>query len=324
MQRVFDFLKKQDAHHVAIFSHVRGDGDCLGAQTGLAEVLRNAGFEVALYNQEALTEQFRFLTHFDEIVPFTDASPLPDVCIAVDCATLARIGTLPEKVLAQPWINIDHHISNDGFGALTIVDGGASSTCEVLSRMALDDGVSLSKAAATSFYTGMSTDTGSFRYPSANAQTFYTAAKLLDAGADKNLVQEYFFENTSRKRITIYQYLYSHLVFLRDGALAYCVFSRETLDALGVAPLDLEGVVSLIREIQGVEVAVLFSESEKNHCKISLRSRSWFDCNRCCALFGGGGHVRASGANFQAPLDHVVETVLQTIDTEWKEMPHVK
>ena len=99
MQRVFDFLSEHRAKTVAIFSHVRGDGDCLGAQTGLAEILSSAGFPVALYNQDALSEEFCFMAHYDEITVCDDAAPLPDVCIAVDCATLERIGKLPQAFL---------------------------------------------------------------------------------------------------------------------------------------------------------------------------------------------------------------------------------
>ena len=197
MQRVFDFLSEHRAKTVAIFSHVRGDGDCLGAQTGLAEILSSAGFPVALYNQDALSEKFCFMAHYDEITVCDDAAPLPDVCIAVDCATLERIGKLPQAFLARPWINIDHHVSNNSFGALNIVEADASSTCEILARMALDAGAALSPEAATSLYSGISTDTGSFLYPSAQATTFHTAARLLENGADKNLIQAHFWENTS-------------------------------------------------------------------------------------------------------------------------------
>lgn len=113
-----------------------------GAQTGLAEILSSAGFPVALYNQDALSEKFCFMAHYDEITVCDDAAPLPDVCIAVDCATLERIGKLPQAFLARPWINIDHHVSNNSFGALNIVEADASSTCEIQSApaMALDAG----------------------------------------------------------------------------------------------------------------------------------------------------------------------------------------
>lgn len=325
MQRVLDFLKEHGAERVAIFSHVRGDGDCLGAQTGLAEVLSSAGLHVALYNQDALSDNYCFMTHFDEIEPCTDAAPVPDVCIAVDCANLARIGTLPDSFLARPWINIDHHVSNENFAALNIVEPDASSTCEILARMTLDAGVVLPKGAATSFYSGISTDTGSFLYSSAVAKTFYTAAQLLEAGADKSLIQSHFFENTSKKRVRVLQYLYDNIAYTLDEGVAYAVFSQETQQALGASTLDLEGIVSLIREIQGVEVAVLFTEMKDGACKISLRSRDWFDCNHLCAAFGGGGHVRASGATFTGQtLTQAVEAVLEKIAQEWKENVHAE
>lgn len=323
MQRVFDVLKAYNAKNVAIFSHVRGDGDCLGAQTGLAEILISAGLSVALYNQEALSDNFSFLPHFQEIKVCDEQSALPDVCIAVDCASMERIGELPEAFLARPWINLDHHVSNDGFGVLSIVKDTVSSTCELLSQMAFDADFALNKQAATSFYTGISTDTGSFLYPNATAQSFYVAGKLLDGGANKNLVQAYVFENTSRKKVDILKHLYGHLHYLMNDTVAYCAFSREDLAALQASTLDLEGIVSLIKEIQGVELAILFTELEDGRCKISLRSRNWFDANRCCHVFGGGGHVRAAGATLSQPFTKAIETVLHEVRKEWEEAMYV-
>lgn len=322
MRRVFDLLDKYHASNIAIFSHVRGDGDCLGAQTGLAEVLSSAGLHVALYNQDTISTNFSFLPHFDKIKLCDSGALIPDVCIAVDCASFERIGELPAGFDALPWINIDHHISNSFFGELNIVDGSASSTCEMICDLVLSSGKSLSKAAATAFYTGISTDTGSFLYQNAGAHTFYCAAKLLEAGADKTLVQENVFENTSRKQVKIYQYLYDNLKYFLDDSVAYCVYSKDTLDSMEATSLTLEGVVSMIKEIQGVEVAVLFSEPEKDKVKISLRSRNWFDCNRCCRTFGGGGHIRASGATLAMSIDKAVVNVLKEIENEWKEATH--
>ena len=324
MKRVFEFLKEHQASNVAIFSHIRGDGDCLGAQTGLAEVLSSAGLRVVLYNQDKVSTNFAILPRFTEIAVCTENGSLPDVCIAVDCATIERIGELPEQFRSRPWINIDHHISNSKFGTLNIIDGDASSTCEILARMIYAAEISPSTNAATALFTGISTDTGSFLYQNAHAPTFYIAAKLLEDGADKSLVQQHIFENTSRKQVEVYRYLYDHLNFFLDDHVAYCVYSKETLDAMHATSLTLEGVVSMIKEIQGVEVAVLFSEPAECQVKISLRSREWFDCNRCCNTFGGGGHIRASGATLEMPIETAVEKVLDEIRNEWGEMSHAK
>ncbi|MEE0511948.1 MAG: bifunctional oligoribonuclease/PAP phosphatase NrnA [Peptococcaceae bacterium] len=324
MQRILQFLKKHNASSVAIFSHIRGDGDCLGAQAGLAEILFSAGLTVALYNQEAISTNFSFLPHYHGIQPATIEANVADVCIAVDCATFERIGELPEQFLNRPWINIDHHISNSMFGNLNFVDGEASSTCEIIARMVVDNELSLTPLAATALFTGISTDTGSFLYPSATAQTFYIAAKLLECGANKNLVQANIFENTSKEKIRVLQFLYANIQYLENDSIAYCVFSQNTMQDLKISILDLEGIVSLIKEIQGVEVAVLFTELENQICKVSLRSRDWFDCNYCCNIFGGGGHIRASGATLDQPLASAVSAVLKEIIFEWEEAQHVK
>lgn len=324
MHRILQFLKEHNASNIAIFSHIRGDGDCLGAQTGLAEILLSAGLHIALYNQEEISTSFSFLPHYSEIHHATADYIEPDICIAVDCATLERIGELPKSFLSKPWINIDHHISNSMFGVLNFVDGEASSTCEIIARMAIDSNLQLSPLAATALFSGISTDTGSFLYPSAKAQTFYTAAKLLEYGANKNLVQANIFENTSKKKVLVLQYLYANIQYLKNDSIAYCIFSETTMKNLRISVLDLEGIVSLIKEIQGVEVAVLFTELENHACKISLRSREWFDCNACCNIFGGGGHVRASGATINLPLSSAVSAVLEAIISGWEETQYAK
>ncbi|MDO4281722.1 MAG: bifunctional oligoribonuclease/PAP phosphatase NrnA [Peptococcaceae bacterium] len=321
---MFDFINEHRAQHIAIFSHVRGDGDCLGAQTGLADILQRAGYDVKLYNQEALPENFSFLAHYHEIVPFTEETVLPDLCIAVDCASLERIGNSPDTLHKLTWINIDHHVSNTSFGALNIVDAEAAATCEILARMAFAADIVLSKDAATSFYTGISTDTGSFLYANASAETFAIASRLVQAGANRTFVRENIFENTSKKQVEIYKYLYDHLEFALDGTMAYCIFSNEQLAALKAVPADLEGVVTMIREIQGVELAILFSESIKGICKISMRSRAEFNCNLACGALGGGGHVRASGATIEAPLAEAVDQTLAVVEAQWKEAAYAK
>lgn len=324
MQRVVDFLKANNAKHIAIFSHVRGDGDCLGAQTGLADVLTQEGYDVCMYNQEALSQSYAFLKGFSEIIAFDETVMKPDVCIAVDCASFERIGLSDAMLSRVPWINIDHHISNTMYGTLNIVDGEASSTCEILSSMIVTAKIQLSKEAATSLYSGISTDTGSFLYPNASAKTFRLAATLLEAGADKSLVQMNVFENTSRKQLEIYKYLYTNIRYDLNNEVAYCVFTNEVMQAMHATSADFEGVVTLIKEIQGVELAILLTELQPGHSKISMRTKAFFDANKCCQKFGGGGHVRASGASLAEKPEKAIEHVLVEVRRQWEESGHAK
>lgn len=324
MQRVVDFLKANNAKHIAIFSHVRGDGDCLGAQTGLADVLTQEGYDVCMYNQEALSQSYAFLKGFSEIIAFDETVMKPDVCIAVDCASFERIGLSDAMLSRVPWINIDHHISNTMYGTLNIVDGEASSTCEILSSMIVTAEIQLSKEAATSLYSGISTDTGSFLYPNASAKTFRLAATLLEAGADKSLVQMNVFENTSRKQLEIYKYLYTNIRYDLNNEVAYCVFTNEVMQAMHATSADFEGVVTLIKEIQGVELAILLTELQPGHSKISMRTKAFFDANKCCQKFGGGGHVRASGASLAEKPEKAIEHVLVEVRRQWEESGHAK
>lgn len=325
MQRVFDFLKANKVNNIAIFSHVRGDGDCLGAQTGLTSVLRQEGYNVSMYNQDTLiSENYAFLNGFSEISVFNDETMRPDICIAVDCASFERIGLTENMLSEYLWINIDHHVSNTMYGALNIIDGLASSTCEILSLMLIESEVRFSKEVATSLYSGISTDTGSFLYPNASAKTFSLAAALLEAGADKSLVQMNIFENTSRKQIEIYKYLYANIHFELNDEVAYCVFTNEVMRAMNATSADFEGVVTLIKEIHGVELAILLTELKPGYSKISMRTKAFFDANKCCQKFGGGGHIRASGASLEEKPEKAIERVLAEVRTQWEELGHAE
>lgn len=320
MNRLIDFLTAHNVKSIAVFSHIRADGDSLGAQTGLAQLLRELEYDVELYNQyQELSPDFYYLKNYEEIKHFTSDSKTPDICIAVDCASRERIGQYPEQLDDLLWINIDHHISNTLYADLNIVEPNASSTCEVLSELFINDKNLISKDIATSFYTGLSTDTGSFLYQNTSAKTLRLAASMIESGANISDVRANIYENMSHIQLKIYKYLYSNIEFSRDNKIAYCAFSKQTLNQLHASTSDLEGVVSKIKNIQGVEVAILFTENQEQHIKISMRSKEYFDVNKICSLLGGGGHIRASGASYDGNLSTCISHVLSLLDSEWED-----
>jgi phosphoesterase RecJ-like protein len=318
VRALFSLLESKHAKRVGVFSHISADGDCLGAQCGLSRILSQAGYEVDMYNQQPIAENIMFIPGAEKVHTFEKDTPIPDLCIAVDCADYKRMGQLPQMLESCTWINIDHHVSNTKYGAYNKVNGQASSTCEIIAEMALASGVSVDPETATALYSGISTDTGSFMFSNVSAYTMRLAADMLDKGADSGLVRNNFYEHTSRKQVGLYRYLYNHIVFLHQDAVAYCAFSKEDMAALGVVKNDFDGVVSLIRNIAGVELSILFLETEKDHVKISMRSREWFDVNACCNRLGGGGHVRAAGASLEKPLQEAVQEALAVVDEIWE------
>lgn len=320
MNKLLEFLDDNKIKSIAIFSHIRADGDTLGAQIALFQVLTEIGYEVRLYNQyKEISRNFSYLKHYDKICFFDDSSYLPDACIAVDCATKERIGSLPEKLHHLHWINIDHHISNLEYGDFNIVKPNASSTCEVLAELFSTTDIAINADTATALYTGLSTDTGSFLYQNVSEKTLSLASWLLKLGADKEIIRTRIYENMSHTQLEIYKYLYSNIKFHFDNKIAYCVFSLATLNKLHAKSSDLEGIVSQIKNIQDVEVAIVFTENEENNIKISMRSKEYYDVNAICTLFGGGGHIRASGATYNGILKECVDKVLSSLVKNWVE-----
>lgn len=318
MREIFSLLESNHSKHIAVFSHISADVDCLGAQCGLSRILTQNGYEVNMYNQQPIAENIMFIPGSEKVHPFNNDTPLPDICIAVDCADYKRMGDIPEALSSCKWVNIDHHVSNTQYGLYNFVKGNASSTCEIITEMALASDIAVDADVATALYSGISTDTGSFMFSNVSAHTMRLAADLLDHGADASLVRNNFYEHTSRKQLRVYRYLYDHIEFLHQDAIAYCVFSKENMDALDVVKNDFDGVVSLIRNISGVELSILFLETQKNCVKISMRSREWFDVNACCNVLGGGGHVRAAGANIEKPLPEALQETFAAVNEYWE------
>lgn len=317
MKRILSLLDVNKVRQVAIFSHISADGDCLGAQCAIGRIISKKGYIVRMYNQSPIAENLMFIPDSGCVHPFEEDERLPDICIAVDCADYRRMGNLPEKLKSCGWINIDHHVSNTRFGMYNFVQEDVSSTCEIITEMAVHSDLEIDSNTATALYTGISTDTGSFMFSNVTASTFRFAALLLEKGADASLVRNHFYEHTSRKQLEIYSYLYDNIIFLYNDAVAYCVFPQEVITELGVEKRDFDGVISMIRNIAGVELAILFIETD-GQVKISMRSREWFNANTCCNQLGGGGHVRASGATIDKPLEEAVSDTFLAVKNEWE------
>jgi phosphoesterase RecJ-like protein len=301
-----------------VFSHMRPDGDALGCTLAMALCLRQLGKEVVAWNEDGMLAKLRFLPHSDLVLqPPLEPQPF-EVAIVLDNAVKARAGRCIDAVApGAVWINIDHHITNDGYGDLSFIDSTAPATGQILYELFHQCELPLTYEMADNLFVAISTDTGSFQYPNTTARTYEIGAALVKAGVKVGDLSQKMYESYPRRRIELLREMLNVLRFTSGDRVASIALTSATARRLGVEPEDNEGLIDHIRAVQGVIVAAFFEELGDDRIRISLRSKSpAADVSKICGQFGGGGHTLAAGARVAGSLADVQDRVLAAIDRE--------
>ena len=302
-------------HTIAVLSHVRPDGDALGSQLALALSLQQLGKHVHVWNEDGMLEKYSFLPRAELMGTPPATAQDVDLAVALDTAIQNRLGTAGQAIRsAKLWINIDHHVSNPGYGDLVHIDPTAPATGQILFELIKSEKLPLDHDIAENLYVAISTDTGSFQYPNTTARTFEIAAELVRVGLKVGTISQQVYENYPRRRIELLRELLSTMRFNSDGRVASFALTLKTAVERGVIPEDNEGLIDHLRAIRGVLVAVFFEELADGKVRVSMRSKSE-DVDVCaiCEKFGGGGHKLAAGARIRGTLADVEERVLKEI-----------
>ena len=299
----------------AVLSHIRPDGDALGSQLALALSLQQLGKKVQVWNEDGMLEKYSFLPRADLLTKPPHIAEDVNVAIALDTAIQNRLGTAFTAVRsAKIWINIDHHLSNPGYGDLVHVDPTAPATGQIIFDLIKSQGFPFDREIAENLYAAISTDTGSFQYPKTSVRTFEVAAELVCTGINVGQLSQKLYENYPRRRVELLRELLRTMRFERDGRVASFSLSLKTAAELGVLPEDNEGLIDHLRAVRGVIVAVFFEELSDSKVRVSMRSKSdTVDVCAICQRFGGGGHTLAAGARVRGTLAEVENKVLEAI-----------
>jgi len=299
----------------AILGHVRPDGDALGSQLALALSLQALGKEVRVWNEDGMLEKYSFLPRAELLTKPPSAPEDFDVAIALDTAIQNRLGTaLPAVRSSKIWINIDHHVSNPGYGDVVYVDSSAPATAEIIFRLIKSEGLPFNRDIAENLFAAISTDTGSFQYPKTSAHTFEIAAELIRTGLDVGGLSQLLYENYPRRRLELLRELLRTMRFQQEGRVASFSLTLKTAAELAVLPEDNEGLIDHLRAVHGVIVAVFFEELSDGKVRVSMRSKTEVvDVCAICQKFGGGGHTLAAGARVLGTLPEVEERVLKEV-----------
>lgn len=299
VERILEALNA--AGTVCVVGHVRPDGDCVGSQLGLALALQNAGKEVAIWNQDPIPDKLRFLDP-DRKFASPRAGRHFDVVVAVDAASFDRLGAVAEHLGDRGlFINIDHHASNTRYADINWVSPREPSSGELVHDLCQWAGWKITAAIADCLFAAVSTDTGSFQYPTTTPETLQTAADLVERGADLGRICHEVYQSFPITRVRLLRHVYNRFRLVHNGRTAYFWLRKADFSRAGAETQDAEGLIDHIRSIEGVVVAIVFEEVEPELTRISLRSKNpAVDVNAIAALFGGGGHKAAAGARIAA------------------------
>ena len=304
-----------------LLSHVRPDGDAIGSQIALGFSLMAMGKTVYLVNEDGLPENLAFLPGSDRIVP-PPADPLDiAVAIALDTGNKPRLGerSLHAASHAKIWINIDHHISNPGYGDINLIDATSPATGEIIFNLidALD--MPVPDEARDAIYVAISTDTGSFQYSNTTARTYRIAADLIDRGLDVGNINTKTYDELPYRRVELMRELLHTLELAEGGRVAYWELRENTRVDLALRPEDSEGLIDIIRSIRGVQLAVFFEDLPCGKVRVSMRSKDKrIDVCQIAGVFGGGGHSLAAGIRMPGPLKDAKQKLLAEIQTQIK------
>lgn len=296
------------AGKIVILGHVNPDGDCVGSCLAVYNYIKEWDSTKAVtVRLERAPSKFSYLSGFDAIE--TEAGEETyDLCICLDSSDEERLGDFKSCFdRSAKTICIDHHITNRGYAQENVIDGHASSACEVVYGQ-LDES-RISKHVAECIYTGIIHDTGVFKYSNTSRKTMEIAGKMMEKGIDfGTIIDGSFYKKTYMQSQILGRALLESITFL-DGRCIFSVVRKKDMDFYGVDKSDLDGIVDQLRVIDGIECAIFLYETGIHQFKVSLRSNSIVDVSRIAAYFGGGGHVRAAGCTMSGSVHDVVNNL---------------
>jgi phosphoesterase RecJ-like protein len=298
------------AETVAVCCHINPDGDALGSALGFARAAAGAGKDVVVSFGEpfVLPEYFSILP-LELLVPPAEFPSEPEVMVTFDAADRSRLGSLgPASEAAATLIVIDHHVTNEGFGDVNLIDGSAAASAvlafELIQRLAW----ALDAEAARALLMGVVTDTGRFQYSNTSVHTFEVAAALVDAGAHPEIIGQMVYEHAPFGFLSVAGAVQTRAVLESELSLVWSELRSSDLAAAGIDAVEADGLIDYIRIAREADVALLLSETDVG-TKGSLRSRAIVDVGALAASFGGGGHARAAGFTAEESPAQVIERV---------------
>lgn len=296
---------------VAIFSHMRPDGDTVGCAIALKLALEKMGIKADLYCTDIIPERLSYLKASEEFS--RELKGEYTALFAIDNAEIHRLGdfTAYYAEFKGNTYNFDHHVSNTRYAKVNyVVDCAAN--CENTYQLIKQLGVEIDGDIANALATGLVTDTGNFRHKNLTAQTLQIASDLVSKGADLNKIVFNNFNRQTKERAKLFGQTMSKIRYFHNGKLAIATVLKKDFESANAKENETEGFIDFVMGIDTVEVGVCLMEVTENKFHVSLRSKS-VNVNEVALLFGGGGHILASGCRINGEYEEVVDKLQDAI-----------
>lgn len=306
------------AQRISAFCHENPDADTLGAALAVTLAAERLGKQAEVVSVDPPPPFLAFLPGVERV----RRSPAlePDVAVVVDAGELSRIGVVVTE--QSDWfararlVNIDHHVSNPGYGAAAWIDPEAAATCELVTLLLPELGVPLDAQLATALLAGIVQDTHTFAHPNATARTLRVAADLVDAGAPLAAINRAIYADKPFSTLALWGLMLAGIGQRADERIVFASMTAAMLQSAGEQGTAAEGFVDLLGSTRRADVTILFKEVGPSETRVSVRTSAQADAVAIATAFGGGGHPRAAGCTLTVALDDAREAVLAEAERE--------
>ncbi len=312
---LIDSLRR--ARSPVVIAHVVPDADALGSMLGMSLALGVTNRQPrASLPPTSISQRLAFLLDWAKVPAATKEDfASADAFIVLDTAKKDRCNVGPdlrqtEWSAGQPIINIDHHSSNTQFGSINWIDANAASTCEMIYYLLREANLAISPTLASLLYAGILTDTLGFSLPTTTASSLRAAADLAEFGADVGDLGERLGRSQRKSEFDLLRVVYDNTCLVGDGSIAYSSASYDEIHDAGCTAADIDEQINVPRSLDGVRLAMLFSEGRKDKTRINFRGSGEVTVIELAAEYGGGGHSQAAGAILDCSLQSAIDKVI--------------
>lgn len=307
------FLKRHD--NFIILTHASPDGDTLGSAYALYYGLKETGKIASVICPDIIPSKYSYFAHETDHVPDTQDATV----IAVDVADKRLLGCLSELFGDRVDLNIDHHVSNTQYAKNLYLDADAAATAECIFELLSVMKVNINNVTAKALYTGLSTDTGCFKYANVTAKTHLIAAQLYDYDIDAAEINRLMFDTKSRRLLELERMVLDAAEYHFDNRCILLTVTADMQMKTGCSGSELEGIAVISRSVEGVLAGITIKQTDDLVFKVSLRTYAPLNAAEICKRLGGGGHNAAAGATVEGTLDQVKQKVLRAVEESMEE-----
>ena len=300
---------------VLITSHVSPDGDAIGSMLALYFFALSLGVPtIKCVNSDPIPEKYAWLPGASEVVMPSEVTERYETVVVLDVSELERTGDVEDLIDPDSKIIIiDHHISATPKGHLIFHDPTFGATGEIVAEIFRVSGIDMNYEASVCAYVAQITDTGGFRFSNTNPRSHMIASRLLESDLDIADISERMFDLMPCRKFSLLNIFTSRVEFLLDGRISHAYLTQEDLETSGALYEDIDGLINFARNVEGVEVAILFKATGDTTTRISFRSAKTFNSAGFLEEFGGGGHSAAAGATIELPLEEARRVILEKV-----------